>query len=112
MNLVHRSAAPVGEEEDAPSLTTAWVSNDEANRRLAFVQLPASPPIPTVRATSGCSTSPSSAWELHKRAYASEFAPPQPFDPGEPRETARADSRWGSEISVAGNSSGFMIVSV
>ena len=22
-----------------------------------------------------------SAWELHERAYAGEFAPPQPFDP-------------------------------
>src|SRR5271169_2676243 len=40
MTLVHRSAAPVGEHKDAPSLTAAWVSNDEANHRLAFVQLP------------------------------------------------------------------------
>jgi catechol 2,3-dioxygenase len=40
MTLVHRSAAPVGGQKDAPSLTAAWVSNDEANHRLAFVQLP------------------------------------------------------------------------
>jgi catechol 2,3-dioxygenase len=40
MTLVHRSAVPVGGQKDAPSLTAAWVSNDEANHRLAFVQLP------------------------------------------------------------------------
>jgi catechol 2,3-dioxygenase len=40
MTLVHRSAAAVGGQKDAPSLTAAWVSNDEANHRLAFVQLP------------------------------------------------------------------------
>ena len=40
MTLVHRTASAAGGQKDAPSLTAAWVSNDEANHRLAFVQLP------------------------------------------------------------------------
>jgi catechol 2,3-dioxygenase len=40
MTVVHQTAAAAGGQKDAPALRAAWVSNDEANHRLAFVQLP------------------------------------------------------------------------
>ena len=39
MDLVHRTDAAV-KGKGAPSLKAAWVSNDEQNHRLAFVELP------------------------------------------------------------------------
>jgi catechol 2,3-dioxygenase len=39
MTVVHRSSAPTG-SQSAMSLSAAWVSNDEANHRLALVELP------------------------------------------------------------------------
>jgi catechol 2,3-dioxygenase len=40
MTVVHRTESAAGGQKDAPTLKAAWVSNDEANHRLAFVQLP------------------------------------------------------------------------
>jgi catechol 2,3-dioxygenase-like lactoylglutathione lyase family enzyme len=40
MSIVHETGGLVGGRIDALALTAAWVSNDEANHRLAFVQLP------------------------------------------------------------------------
>src|SRR6202021_614354 len=40
MSLVHRTSSATGDQTGGPKLTAAWVSNDEANHRLAFVQLP------------------------------------------------------------------------
>ena len=40
MTLVHRTSSATGEHGAGPNLMAAWVSNDEANHRLAFVQLP------------------------------------------------------------------------
>jgi catechol 2,3-dioxygenase len=40
MSVVHRTEAAVADQSNAPTLRAAWVSNDEANHRLAFVQLP------------------------------------------------------------------------
>jgi len=40
MTVVHQTEAAAGGQKDAPTLKAAWVSNDEANHRLAFVQLP------------------------------------------------------------------------
>jgi catechol 2,3-dioxygenase len=40
MTLVHRTSSATGEHAAGPNLLAAWVSNDEANHRLAFVQLP------------------------------------------------------------------------
>src|SRR5260370_17975985 len=40
MSLVHRTNSATGDQKAGPNLMAAWVSNDEANHRLAFVQLP------------------------------------------------------------------------
>lgn len=40
MTVVHRTGAAAGNQEGAPALDAAWVSNDEANHRLALVGLP------------------------------------------------------------------------
>ena len=40
MSLVHRTSSATGDQKSGPNLMAAWVSNDEANHRLAFVQLP------------------------------------------------------------------------
>jgi catechol 2,3-dioxygenase len=40
MTVVHQTEEAAGGQKDAPTLKAAWVSNDEANHRLAFVQLP------------------------------------------------------------------------
>src|SRR3984957_7880470 len=40
MTLVHRTSSATGDQKSGPNLMAAWVSNDEANHRLAFVQLP------------------------------------------------------------------------
>ena len=40
MTVVHQTEAAAGGQKNAPTLKAAWVSNDEANHRLAFVQLP------------------------------------------------------------------------
>jgi catechol 2,3-dioxygenase-like lactoylglutathione lyase family enzyme len=40
MSLVHRTASATGGQKDGPVLKAAWVTNDEANHRLAFVELP------------------------------------------------------------------------
>ena len=40
MSLVHRTSSATGDQKAGPNLMAAWVSNDEANHRLAFVQLP------------------------------------------------------------------------
>ena len=39
MAIVHRTRAATGNQEDVPAINAAWVSNDEANHRLAFVGL-------------------------------------------------------------------------
>jgi catechol 2,3-dioxygenase len=39
MGVVHRTSAAAG-GKDVPAINAAWVTNDEANHRLAFVQLP------------------------------------------------------------------------
>jgi catechol 2,3-dioxygenase len=39
MGIVHRTSAAAG-GKDVPAINAAWVTNDEANHRLAFVQLP------------------------------------------------------------------------
>ncbi len=46
MNLVHRTASAAGGQKDGPVLKAAWVTNDEANHRLAFVELPGLIPTP------------------------------------------------------------------
>src|SRR6202046_3402070 len=38
MTVNHRSAAPVGAQKQ-PTLSAAWLSNDEVNHRIAFVEL-------------------------------------------------------------------------
>jgi len=40
MSLVHRTSSATGDQKSGPNLMAAWVSNDDANHRLAFVQLP------------------------------------------------------------------------
>jgi catechol 2,3-dioxygenase-like lactoylglutathione lyase family enzyme/ketosteroid isomerase-like protein len=40
MSLVHRTASATGPHDAAQILKAAWVTNDEANHRLAFVELP------------------------------------------------------------------------
>ncbi len=40
MTIVHRTRAAAPGQADVPSINAAWVSNDEANHRLAFVQVP------------------------------------------------------------------------
>jgi catechol 2,3-dioxygenase len=40
MELVHRTNSATGVGKDGPSLKAAWVTNDETNHRLAFVELP------------------------------------------------------------------------
>jgi catechol 2,3-dioxygenase len=169
MTINHRSAAPAGGQR-GPSLSAVWLSNDEVNHRIAFVELPGLTvdldksrharlqhvafEYPTIddllgtyarlkdlsilpalaadqglqtalyysdpdqnsielnvnnygnqwTATEHIKTSPSfaarpmgayvdpdkmiaarkagaSPWELHERAFAGEFAPPQPYDP-------------------------------
>lgn len=40
MTIVHQTEAAAGGHENAPSIKAAWVSNDDANHRLAFVELP------------------------------------------------------------------------
>src|SRR3984893_12939875 len=39
MTVSHRSAAPTGSQKE-PSLSAVWLSNDEVNHRIAFVELP------------------------------------------------------------------------
>src|SRR3984893_1504938 len=39
MGIVHRTSAAAS-GKDVPAINAAWVTNDEANHRLAFVQLP------------------------------------------------------------------------
>ena len=40
MSVVHQTQAAIVGEQNAPTIKAAWVSNDEANHRLAFVELP------------------------------------------------------------------------
>jgi len=40
MDLVHRTGSAANTGKDAPALKAAWVTNDEQNHRLAFVELP------------------------------------------------------------------------
>ena len=40
MSVVHQTDSAVADQQNAPTLRAAWVSNDEANHRLAIVQLP------------------------------------------------------------------------
>lgn len=40
MTIVHQTDSATGNHENTPKIKTAWVSNDEANHRLAFVELP------------------------------------------------------------------------
>ena len=40
MSLIHRTSSATGDQKGGPNLMAAWVGNDEANHRLAFVQLP------------------------------------------------------------------------
>lgn len=40
MELIHRTASATASAEPAASMQSAWVSNDEANHRLAFVEVP------------------------------------------------------------------------
>jgi catechol 2,3-dioxygenase len=40
MTIVHRTSAATGNEAGVRPINAAWVSNDEANHRLAFVALP------------------------------------------------------------------------
>jgi catechol 2,3-dioxygenase len=40
MSVVHQTDAAVADQQNVPTITAAWVSNDEANHRLAIVQLP------------------------------------------------------------------------
>lgn len=40
MNLVHRTSSATGDHKGNPVLKAAWVTNDETNHRLAFVELP------------------------------------------------------------------------
>jgi catechol 2,3-dioxygenase len=40
MTVAHRSAAPTGAHMGGASLSAAWLSNDEVNHRMAFVELP------------------------------------------------------------------------
>jgi catechol 2,3-dioxygenase len=40
MTIVHQTGAAPIHQGGAPSINAAWVSNDEANHRLAFVELP------------------------------------------------------------------------
>ena len=42
MTINHRSAAPAGAQK-GPSLSAVWLSNDEVNHRIAFVELPGVP---------------------------------------------------------------------
>src|ERR1700676_4953001 len=39
MTVNHRSFAPTGAEKE-PTLSAAWLSNDEVNHRIAFVEMP------------------------------------------------------------------------
>src|SRR3984957_7856388 len=39
MTVNHRSAAPTGSQKES-SLSPVWLSNDEVNHRIAFVELP------------------------------------------------------------------------
>jgi catechol 2,3-dioxygenase len=40
MSVVHQTDSAVTDQQNAPTIRAAWVSNDEANHRLAIVQLP------------------------------------------------------------------------
>jgi hypothetical protein len=60
MTVVHQTEAAAGGQKDAPTLKAAWVSNDEANHRLAFVQLPGLTADPDRSRHHRLSTSPSS----------------------------------------------------
>lgn len=40
MDLVHRTSSATGDHSDGQVLKAAWVTNDETNHRLAFVELP------------------------------------------------------------------------
>jgi catechol 2,3-dioxygenase len=40
MNLAHRTSSATGDHKDSQVLKAAWVTNDETNHRLAFVELP------------------------------------------------------------------------
>ena len=40
MTIVHRTGAAASNQAGGPPINAAWVSNDEANHRLAFVALP------------------------------------------------------------------------
>jgi catechol 2,3-dioxygenase len=40
MTIVHRTGAAIGDQEGVPIINAAWLGNDEANHRLAFVGLP------------------------------------------------------------------------
>jgi catechol 2,3-dioxygenase len=40
MDLVHRTGAATGTSKEGQGLKAAWVTNDETNHRLAFVELP------------------------------------------------------------------------
>jgi catechol 2,3-dioxygenase len=40
MTVVHQTESAAGGQKNAPKARAAWVSNDDANHRLAFVELP------------------------------------------------------------------------
>jgi catechol 2,3-dioxygenase len=40
MELVHRTDSATGDRDGAAAIKSAWVTNDETNHRLAFVELP------------------------------------------------------------------------
>jgi catechol 2,3-dioxygenase len=40
MTIVHQTDSATGDRENTPKIKSAWVSNDEGNHRLAFMELP------------------------------------------------------------------------
>ena len=60
MRLIYLSENPIGAPADStPSIKAVWLSNDEANHRIAVVEISGSSPTPSAPAVSGCSTLPS-----------------------------------------------------
>ena len=64
MELVHRTNSATGDGKEGPSLKAAWVTNDETNHRLAFVELPGLLRTPIRHIIKGSSTLPSSTAHL------------------------------------------------
>lgn len=56
MTVNHRLARTSGAQKGLP-FSAAFVSNDEVHHPIVFLRCPGSLPIPTDRATGGCSTS-------------------------------------------------------